>query len=68
MIEIEGQWTKDILVQGTVAIASGIIIFGALFLPWLSTNSAISGLTHAEGHAQIAIPMTLILLAILIIF
>ncbi len=59
----------DTLVQGGVAIATGVIIFSALFLPWLSTqHNAISGLWHAKDQAAIVIPMTLILLVVLTIF
>ncbi|MFQ6067948.1 MAG: hypothetical protein ACE5KD_00230 [Candidatus Bathyarchaeia archaeon] len=69
MIKVEKKRTADIVVQGGVAIAAGIIIVAALYLPWLSTkNTAISGLTKAEDQAAVAIPMTLILLAVLTIF
>ncbi len=69
MIEREEEQTADMLVQGSAAIAAGVILFFALFLPWLSTRyTAISGLTRAEGQAAVAIPMTLILLAILTVF
>lgn len=61
--------TADTFVQGGVAIAAGVILFAALFLPWLSTRyTAIAGLTRAEDQAAVAIPMTLILLAILTVF
>ncbi len=61
--------TADTFVQGGVAIAAGVILFAALFLPWLSTSyTAIAGLTRAEDQAAVAIPMTLILLAILTVF
>lgn len=69
MIGLEKEQTADILVQGGVAIAAGIILLAALFLPWLSTEqTAIAGLTQAKDQAQVAIPMTLIFLAILAIF
>jgi len=69
MVKTEREQFEDILVQGSVAITAGIILFAALFLPWLSTEyTAISGLTHAENQAAVAIPMTLIFLAILTIF
>jgi hypothetical protein len=69
LIKSEKEQMADILVQGGVAIAAGIILFAALFLPWLSTGyTAISGLTHAKNQAAVAIPMTLIFLAILTIF
>jgi hypothetical membrane protein len=59
----------DALVQGGVGIAAGIILFSALFLPWLSTEySALSGLARAENQAAIATPLTLILLGVLTIF
>ncbi len=61
--------STDILVQGIVAIAAGIIFFAVLFLPWLSTEyTALSGLTRAKDQASVAIPMTLIILAIVTIF
>jgi hypothetical membrane protein len=66
LIGIEKEKTADILVQGGVAIAAGIIFFAALFLPWLSIKyTAISGMAHAEDQAAVVIPMTLILLAVL---
>ena len=69
MIGKEKEKTEDILVQGIVAIAAGIIIFAALFLPWLSIKyAAIFGLASAENQAQVVIPMTLILIATLTIF
>jgi len=69
LVKPEKEQAADILVQGGVAIAAGIIIFAALFLPWLSTEyTAISGLTRAQDQAAVAIPMTLILLAVLTIF
>lgn len=69
MIDVEKEQMADILVQGGVAIAAGVILFSALFLPWLSAGkSAVSGLTQAKDQAQVAIPMTLILLAILTVF
>lgn len=68
MIEEKNQ-TADILVQGGVAITAGIILLAALFLPWFSTKySAITGLTQAEDQTAVVIPLTLILLAILMIF
>lgn len=68
MLERRDQKT-DIFVQGGVAIAAGIVLFSALFLPWLAPErNAISGLSRAENQAQVAIPMTLILLAVLTIF
>ncbi len=64
----EGQ-AADALVQGGVAIAAGVILFAALFLPWLSTEySALSGLARADNQAAIVTPLTLILLGILIVF
>ncbi len=52
-----------------MAIIAGVIIFTALFLPWLSTeHTALTGLANPEDQAAVAIPMTLILLAILTIF
>jgi hypothetical membrane protein len=69
LIRTEKEKTADILVQGGVAIAAGIIFFAALFLPWLSIKyTAISGMAHAEDQAAVVIPMTLILLAVLTIF
>ncbi len=69
LIEREKEQTADILVQGGVAIAAGIILFAALFLPWLSTRyTAISGLARGEDQAAVVIPMTFILLSILTIF
>lgn len=69
MIGREKEQTEDIIVQGSVAIAAGVILFAALFLPWLSTEyTAIAGLTHAKDQSAVAIPMTLILLAVLTIF
>jgi len=68
MIEEKNQ-TADILVQGGVAITAGVILLAALFLPWFSTKySAITGLTQAEDQTAVVIPLTLILLAILMIF
>jgi hypothetical protein len=68
MIEEKNQ-IADILVQGGVAITAGIILLAALFLPWFSTEySAITGLTQAEDQTAVVIPLTLILLAILVIF
>ncbi len=69
LITLGKEQTEDILVQGSVAIAAGVIIFATLFLPWLSTDySAISGLTRAEYPAALAIPMVLILISILTVF
>ncbi len=69
MIERGREEFADILVQGGVAIAAGIILFAALFLPWLEPGkTAIFGLTQAKNQAQVAIPLTLILLAVLTIF
>ncbi|MDH5448605.1 MAG: hypothetical protein OEY24_04575 [Candidatus Bathyarchaeota archaeon] len=69
MVEPEKEQFEDILVQGGVAIAAGVILLVALFLPWLSTEyTAINQLTHAENQAAVAIPMTLIFLAVLTIF
>jgi hypothetical protein len=64
----EANGSSDVLVQGIVAIVSGIIVFAALFLPWLGTNAALWGLRDARNQAQLAIPMTLILLSVLVIF
>lgn len=65
----EKNQTVDILVQGGVAITAGIILLAALFLPWLSTSySAITGLTQTEDPVAVVTPLTLILLAILMIF
>ncbi len=59
----------DALVQGGVAIAAGVMLFASLFLPWLTTKyTAIAGMTHAENQAQLVIPLTLILLAVLTFF
>lgn len=61
--------TEDTLVQGSVAIAAGAILFATLFLPWLSgERNAMSGLTQAADQAQLVIPMTIILLAVLVVF
>lgn len=70
MIELKKGQTADIRVQGLIAIAAGVIIFAALFLPWLSIeHTAISGLTHSRNQAAaVVVPMTLILLAVLTIF
>jgi hypothetical protein len=69
LIERNKEQAADILVQGGVAITSGVIIFATLFLPWLSTRyTAIAGLVHPEDQAAVAIPMTLILLATLTVF
>ena len=69
MVEWGKQDAKDAFVQGGVAIAAGILIFTALFLPWLSTKyTAISGLTRPEDQASVAIPMTLILVSLLTVF
>ena len=69
MLKLGKEQNIDTIVQGSVAIASGIIIFAALFLPWLDHGkSAILGLTQAKSQAQLAVPMTLILLSILTIF
>lgn len=69
LFQVERKPVGDILVQGGVAITAGIIIFAALFLPWLSTEyTAISGMTHAETQAAVVIPMTLILIATLTVF
>ena len=66
---LKSEKEADILVQGGVAIAAGVIIFAALFLPWLDAErAAIYGLTQAENQAQVVIPMTLILLSVLTIF
>jgi len=69
LFDVGKERAADILVQGGVAIAAGVILFAALFLPWLTTKyTAISGMTHAENQAQLVIPLTLILLAVLIVF
>jgi len=69
LIELQKKEAADILVQGSVAIAAGIIFFGALFLPWLEAGGpAIAGIAYAKAQAQVAIPMTMILLATLTIF
>ena len=59
----------DIHVQGLVAIVAGITVFAALLLPWLTPDhSAISGMTRTRDSVKLAVPMTLIFLAILTIF
>jgi hypothetical protein len=69
LVDLGKERAKDAFVQGGVAIAAGVIIFTALFLPWLSTRyTAISGLTRAEDQASVAIPMTLILVSVLTVF
>lgn len=69
MIGLGKEKAKDASVQGGVAIAAGIIIFTALFLPWLSADyTAISGLTGPKSQASVAIPMTLILVSLLTVF
>jgi predicted neutral ceramidase superfamily lipid hydrolase len=69
LFDVGKEQAADILVQGGVAIAAGVMFFTALFLPWLTTEyTAISGMTHAENQAQLVIPLTLILLAVLTIF
>jgi hypothetical protein len=65
----EKNQTTDVLVQGGVSITAGITLLAALLLPWLSTKySAIIGLTQAVDQAAVVIPLTLILLATLMIF
>ncbi|UCH31665.1 MAG: hypothetical protein JSV05_09290 [Candidatus Bathyarchaeota archaeon] len=69
MIGLKKEKARDALVQGSVAIAAGVIIFTALFLPWLSTEyPGISGLIHPKDQAALVIPMTLILITVLNIF
>jgi hypothetical protein len=69
MLVREKEKTADVRVQGIVAIVAGVIMFSALLLPWLSTQyNALLGLTHAESQAAVAIPMTMIFLAVLTIF
>lgn len=68
MPEAGGQSKADIFVQGSVAIAAGVIFFAVLFLPWLYEGTALSGLVHPASQAALIIPMTLIILAIITIF
>ena len=69
LIALGKEQTEDILVQGSVAIAAGVIMFATLFLPWLSTDyTAIAGLTRAEDQAGLVIPMVLILISIMTVF
>ena len=60
---------EDVLVQGGVAIAAGVIFSVVLFLPWLSAEySAIAGLIQARSQASVVVPMTLIILSIMTVF
>ncbi|MGB9134723.1 MAG: hypothetical protein WCC63_03950 [Candidatus Bathyarchaeia archaeon] len=69
MLGKEKEKTADIRVQGTIAIAAGVIIFAALLLPWLSGGrAAISGITQSRDKAAVAVPLTLIFLAVLTVF
>lgn len=69
MLGREKEKPVDIHVQGVVAIIAGIIVFAALLLPWLSPDySAISGMTRTKDSVKLAVPMTLIFLAVLTVF
>lgn len=69
MFEADKKRSADIVVQGGVAIAAGVIFFLVLFLPWFSTDyTAIIGLTRGEDQISVVIPLTLILLAVITIF
>jgi hypothetical protein len=69
MLGREKDKTADIRVQGIVAFAAGVIICAALLLPWLSgERTAISGITQSRDRAAVAVPLTLIFLAVLTIF
>jgi hypothetical protein len=70
LIALGREQVEDILVQGCVSIASGVVILAALFMPWLSSEyTAIAGLIHAKNQtAYLAVPLTLILISILMIF
>ncbi len=67
MLGKEKEKKADILVQGTVAIAAGIIILASLCLPWLDQGNTIFTLIRVRNPALAAI-LTLILLAVLTIF
>jgi len=59
----------DRVVQGGVAIVAGMIFIVVLYLPWLSLEySAINGLFRGEGQIAVAVPMVLILVAVITIF
>ena len=69
MLVRDKEKTADVQVQGVVAIVSGVIMFSALLLPWLSAQyGALLGLTHAESQAAVAVPMTMIFLAVMTVF
>lgn len=69
LLERRKSRVSDIRVQGVVAIAAGIIVFSSLFFPWLSSDyTAVSGLSKVTDQAAVAVPMTVILLALLTLF
>ena len=69
MLGKEREKAADIRVQGLVAIAAGVVVFAALFLPWLSAeHTAISGITQSTDKAAVAVPLAQIFFAVLVIF
>ena len=69
MLGREKEKTTDIRVQGIVAIASGIIVIGALLLPWLfPEHSALLEMNRTTEPLGQVVPMTLVFLAFLTVF